>query len=162
MSVSRVPLARRNVTERSFIPRTGTGQRLAVPGRVSLACRKLNEVVQTNLCPRRISAFIPARFTAGGVVDTRFNPGTGTNDTVLSHALPERSFLLGGEFTQVNKTTCNRLAQLAAAGQLDVTSIRAQAWMGRGMCWQCRVATTGFSWAANSPVRCDPRATTEP
>jgi uncharacterized delta-60 repeat protein len=61
-----------------------------------------------------------ARLNADGSLDTNFDPGTGTNNSVNTIALqPDGKILIGGYFTTYNGTARNRLARLNADGSLD-------------------------------------------
>ena len=61
-----------------------------------------------------------ARLNANGLVDPLFNPGTGVNDVVNSIVIQEdHRILLGGNFTQANGVTRNRLTRLNADGSVD-------------------------------------------
>ena len=67
-----------------------------------------------------------ARLNSNGTVDTSFNPGTGftrgANSTVQAIALQaDNKILIGGQFTQVNDTSRNRIARLNTNGSLDNT-----------------------------------------
>ena len=63
-----------------------------------------------------------ARLNTDGTLDTTFYPGTGTNDWVMAVALqPDGKVLIGGDFTQVNGTSHNRIARLNPDGTLDMT-----------------------------------------
>lgn len=57
-----------------------------------------------------------------GSIDTLFSPGTGANASIQAMALQTNgSILVGGDFTQFNAVTRNRIARLAAGGTLDTT-----------------------------------------
>jgi uncharacterized delta-60 repeat protein len=57
-----------------------------------------------------------------GSIDTLFSPGTGANASIQAMALQTNgSILIGGDFTQFNAVTRNRIARLAAGGTLDTT-----------------------------------------
>ncbi|HRH70461.1 MAG TPA: hypothetical protein PLB89_13215 [Flavobacteriales bacterium] len=61
-----------------------------------------------------------ARLNASGGLDASFNPGTGPNSTVVCTALrPDGKIVIGGAFTSVNGTMCNRIARLNSDGSLD-------------------------------------------
>lgn len=63
-----------------------------------------------------------ARINADGSLDATFNPGTGTNATVLSLGLqPDGKIIVVGSFTSYNGGTINRIARLNADGSLDAT-----------------------------------------
>jgi uncharacterized delta-60 repeat protein len=63
-----------------------------------------------------------ARLNADGTLDATFNPGTGTNDQVnVTRLLSDGKILIGGQFTQFNAVTVNRIARLNTNGSLDVT-----------------------------------------
>jgi uncharacterized delta-60 repeat protein len=63
-----------------------------------------------------------ARINADGSLDSSFNPGTGSNGTVLDVALqPDNKILIAGAFTSYNGTSRNRLARLNTDGSLDST-----------------------------------------
>jgi uncharacterized delta-60 repeat protein len=62
------------------------------------------------------------RLNSDGSLDTSFNPGTGTNDTVYTIALqPDGKILIGGQFTFYNGASTNRIARLNADGSLDTS-----------------------------------------
>jgi len=61
-----------------------------------------------------------ARLNADGSLDASFNPGIGANSWVNSLALqPDGKVLIGGEFTNYNGISRNRIARLNADGSLD-------------------------------------------
>ncbi|MCL4177130.1 MAG: hypothetical protein KJ072_05225 [Verrucomicrobia bacterium] len=61
------------------------------------------------------------RLEADGSVDMTFNPAAYANNTVETIALQtDGKILIGGQFTEVNGFTRNRLARLNADGSLDV------------------------------------------
>jgi uncharacterized delta-60 repeat protein len=61
-----------------------------------------------------------ARLSAGGVVDSSFNPGTGANDTVYAIAVQtDHKVLIAGAFTSVNGVGRNRIARLSDTGAVD-------------------------------------------
>ena len=63
-----------------------------------------------------------ARLNSDGSLDASFDPGTGANDSVLALAVQtDGKVLLGGWFTQIDGTACNRIARLNADGSLDAT-----------------------------------------
>ena len=63
-----------------------------------------------------------ARLNTDGSLDTTFNPGSGANDTIQTLAIQANGkVLLGGWFTTINGTACNRIARLNADGSLDTT-----------------------------------------
>jgi uncharacterized delta-60 repeat protein len=64
-----------------------------------------------------------ARLTAGGALDTTFNPGTGADGEVAAIAIQpsDGKVLIGGWFTAVNSTSHNRLARLNTNGSVDST-----------------------------------------
>ncbi len=63
-----------------------------------------------------------ARLNADGIVDGTFNPGAGPNEPVNVVALQaDGKILIGGEFTQYNRTSRGRLARVNADGTLDVS-----------------------------------------
>ncbi len=62
------------------------------------------------------------RLNQNGSVDTGFNIGGGFSYIVHEVALqPDGKILAGGEFTEYNGVTCNRLARLNPDGSLDTT-----------------------------------------
>jgi len=76
------------------------------------------------------SNFVRFNSSSGGSVslqvDEEFmtNLGTGVNSSVLSVAIQEDGkILLGGSFTSINGTTCNRVARLSQNGTLDTSFI---------------------------------------
>jgi len=63
-----------------------------------------------------------ARLNAGGSLDTLFNPGTGANFVIYSIAIQTNgNIIIGGNFTNYNGTTRNRIARLNTDGTLDIT-----------------------------------------
>lgn len=61
-----------------------------------------------------------ARLNANGSLDTGFDPGSGTDDTVRSIAVqPGGKIVIGGLFTSVDGVGRNRIARLNADGSLD-------------------------------------------
>ncbi|HQQ62815.1 MAG TPA: thrombospondin type 3 repeat-containing protein [Pseudomonadales bacterium] len=61
-----------------------------------------------------------ARLNTDGSVDTGFNPGSGTSNTVYAVTVqPDGNVLLGGYFTIVNGAMRNRIARLRGDGSLD-------------------------------------------
>lgn len=61
-----------------------------------------------------------ARLNPDGSIDESFNPGTGANNQVRAIALlPDGKILIGGNFTQFNGVSVNRIARLNADGSLD-------------------------------------------
>ena len=63
-----------------------------------------------------------ARLTSQGDLDTGFNPGIGSDGTVMALlAQPDGKILLGGSFTQVGGQFRGEIARLNADGQLDST-----------------------------------------
>ena len=61
-----------------------------------------------------------ARLNSDGSLDTTFDPGTGINGTVRTLAAQsDGKLLVGGDFTQVNGQSYNRIARLNADGSLD-------------------------------------------
>ena len=61
-----------------------------------------------------------ARLTAGGGLDSTFDPGTGPNGPVRSLALQkDGKVVIGGEFTAVGSDNRNRIARLNVGGSLD-------------------------------------------
>lgn len=63
-----------------------------------------------------------ARLNADGTVDTTFDPGTGTDNTVSTLALqPDGKILIGGFFAAYNGTSRTRLARLNSDGSLDTS-----------------------------------------
>ncbi len=63
-----------------------------------------------------------ARLNPNGGLDTGFNTGSGTSDSVFTLAVQsDNKILLGGCFTTYNVKACNRLARLNADGTLDET-----------------------------------------
>lgn len=63
-----------------------------------------------------------ARLNANGSLDATFNPGTSSNNTILSMALQSNGqMIIGGFFTSYNGTVRNRLARLNANGSLDLS-----------------------------------------
>ena len=64
-----------------------------------------------------------ARFTANGVLDTAFNPGTGPDGKVLALGWqPNNQIVAGGAFTHVNGASCNRIVRFNAGGSIDTTN----------------------------------------
>jgi uncharacterized delta-60 repeat protein len=64
-----------------------------------------------------------ARFTANGLLDTAFNPGTGPDDKVLALAWQVNAQVVaGGVFTHVNGSSYNRLVRFNGDGSIDVTN----------------------------------------
>ncbi len=62
------------------------------------------------------------RTDANGNIDGSFNTGTGANLTILDIALqPDGKLLVGGDFTEFNGVSRNRLARLNADGSLDTS-----------------------------------------
>lgn len=62
------------------------------------------------------------RLNPDGSIDTSFNPGTGTNNTVYSIALQsDKKILIGGNFRAYNGVTRNRITRLNADGSLDTS-----------------------------------------
>ncbi len=63
-----------------------------------------------------------ARLNVDGSLDTSFNPGTGTDDTVFTVAQQEDGkFIIGGLFTSYNETARTNLARLFFNGALDTS-----------------------------------------
>ncbi len=61
-----------------------------------------------------------ARLNADGSLDNSFDPGSGANEAVLSVALQkDGKMIIGGNFTAINSTNCNRIARLYPDGSLD-------------------------------------------
>ena len=61
-----------------------------------------------------------ARLTPDGSVDPVFNPGVGANGAVTCIAIQEdQKIVLGGDFTQANGVTRNRLTRLNPDGTVD-------------------------------------------
>lgn len=61
-----------------------------------------------------------ARLTAGGALDTSFDPGSGFNSYVTALALQADGKTVAiGQFTSFNGTTRNRIARLGVGGDLD-------------------------------------------
>jgi uncharacterized delta-60 repeat protein len=61
-----------------------------------------------------------ARLHADGSLDEEFDPGMGTNGSVLAINLqPDGKILIGGSFTSCNGIARNRIARLNANGSLD-------------------------------------------
>jgi uncharacterized delta-60 repeat protein len=64
-----------------------------------------------------------ARFTANGLLDTTFSPGTGTDGKVLALAWQlNNQIVAGGVFTHVNGNSYNRLVRFNADGSIDTTN----------------------------------------
>jgi uncharacterized delta-60 repeat protein len=64
-----------------------------------------------------------ARFTTNGVLDTTFNPGTGTDDRVLALGWqPNNQIVAGGVFMHVNGSPFNHLVRFNADGSIDTTN----------------------------------------
>jgi uncharacterized delta-60 repeat protein len=64
-----------------------------------------------------------ARFTTNGVLDTTFNPGTGTDDKVLALGWQlNNQVVAGGAFTHVNGLPYNRIVRFNTDGSLDTTN----------------------------------------
>jgi uncharacterized delta-60 repeat protein len=62
------------------------------------------------------------RLDSNGVFDASFNPGSGLNSTVNTTAIqPDGKVLAGGDFTNFNGVTNNRIVRLNFNGSLDVT-----------------------------------------
>lgn len=65
-----------------------------------------------------------ARVNTDGTVDTTFNPGSGTNNTVGSLVIQaDGKIVMGGAFTRVQGIFCNGTARLNPNGNLDGTYI---------------------------------------
>ena len=63
-----------------------------------------------------------ARLNPDGSLDTTFNPGWGANEIVYITALqPDGRILVGGNFTEINGITRNRIARLNPDGSLDTS-----------------------------------------
>lgn len=63
-----------------------------------------------------------ARLNADGTTDTSFTPGLGANDTVETISLQaDTRIVLGGDFTQCNGVTRNRVTRLNSNGTTDLT-----------------------------------------
>ena len=63
-----------------------------------------------------------ARLNADGTLDTTFNPGTGTNDWVITAAIQnDGKIIIGGDFTSYDGTSRNHIVRLNADGTLDDT-----------------------------------------
>jgi uncharacterized delta-60 repeat protein len=63
-----------------------------------------------------------ARLNADGSLDTNFNPGSGTNNTVNALALQaDGKIFIGGSFTSFNGVERNRVARLNSDGSLDTS-----------------------------------------
>ncbi len=62
------------------------------------------------------------RILTDGRTDTSFNPGTGANWWIYSHAIqPDGKILIGGKFTEYNGIALNMIARLNSHGSLDTT-----------------------------------------
>jgi uncharacterized delta-60 repeat protein len=62
-----------------------------------------------------------ARLNADGSLDTTFDPGSGTDDTVKAIAVDASgNIVIGGSFTYVNGTNWNHVARLLPNGALDM------------------------------------------
>jgi uncharacterized delta-60 repeat protein len=65
-----------------------------------------------------------ARLNDDGTLDTSFDPGTGANSWVDAVAVQsDGKVLIGGDFTTVDGTDCNRIARLNADGSVDTTFV---------------------------------------
>ncbi|WP_299518331.1 MopE-related protein, partial [uncultured Flavobacterium sp.] len=63
-----------------------------------------------------------ARLNQDGSLDTTFNPGSGTNFSVITTAVQgDGKIIIGGNFTDVNDTSRSRIARLNADGSLDTS-----------------------------------------
>lgn len=63
-----------------------------------------------------------ARLNANGSIDTSFDPGSGAQGNVRAVILLSNGkLIIGGEFTNYNGTTINRIARLNADGSLDTS-----------------------------------------
>lgn len=63
-----------------------------------------------------------ARLNADGTLDITFNPGTGANSDVNTIAIhPNGKIIIGGNFTNYNSTTRNRIVRLNEDGTFDST-----------------------------------------
>ncbi len=63
-----------------------------------------------------------ARLNPNGSLDAGFNPGTGTNNTVLSTTVQaDGKIIIGGFFTSYNGTGTNYIARLNTDGSLDAS-----------------------------------------
>ncbi len=63
-----------------------------------------------------------ARLNSDGTLDTTFITGMGADSYVYAITLqPDGKILIGGDFTEYNGTTANRIARLNADGTLDTT-----------------------------------------
>lgn len=61
-----------------------------------------------------------ARLASDGTLDTSFNPGTGTNGSVIVIFIQsDGKIVIGGDFTSYNGIARNRIARLNADGSLD-------------------------------------------
>jgi uncharacterized delta-60 repeat protein len=103
----------------SFYPGTGANNSV-----VSLALQPDGKVLiggtftSFNGTPR----YCIARLNADGSLDASFNPGTGSDTSVLALALqPDGKLLIGGGFTAYNGTPRNHIARLNADGSLDAS-----------------------------------------
>jgi uncharacterized delta-60 repeat protein len=67
-----------------------------------------------------------ARFTTNGLLDTTFNPGTGSDGKVLALGWQlNNQILAGGVFTHVNGNTYNRLVRFNTDGSVDTANFNA-------------------------------------
>ena len=63
-----------------------------------------------------------ARMNADGTIDESFDPGTGTNDFVLTTAIQnDGKIIIGGQFITYNGIATNRIARLNTDGTLDIS-----------------------------------------
>ncbi|MCU0334465.1 MAG: delta-60 repeat domain-containing protein, partial [Chitinophagaceae bacterium] len=63
-----------------------------------------------------------ARLLPDGSLDTTFNPGTGTDNTVFCLALqPDGKVLIGGDFRSFNGVSRNYITRLHLSGEVDTT-----------------------------------------
>jgi uncharacterized delta-60 repeat protein len=63
-----------------------------------------------------------ARLNTDGSLDTSFDPGTGTNNSIFSTTLQsDGKIIIGGVFTTYNGTARNRIARLNTDGSLDTS-----------------------------------------
>ena len=61
-----------------------------------------------------------ARLNSNGTIDTSFNPGLGTNNTIISLAQQnDGKILVGGNFTTFNGSNINRITRLNSDGSVD-------------------------------------------
>ncbi len=103
-------------------------------GNTSIACRRQRHSQPVSLLLAAgvgvsclLGGLSSVRAQSPGSLDTSFDPGSGTDDTVYSVAIqPDNKVVIGGNFNHVNGVTRGHIARLNPDGSLD-TSFAANA-----------------------------------